>query len=318
MGLFTAMGAQDLGLLASLGGFTSLYAMDRSLRQQLRILPLIALALVASAAIGEWCAGSMVQTLVGAVLVAGVATLLTFGYRLGPPGPVMFVLVALLTVHVAGAISDRNIELPPGGIATLVAAGAVLATAVSLLTTYLVQRWWPGQTEARDEALVMNVDPVVRDAVGRIMTGVLLAVLAGHWLLAYRPHWVVITTMAILQGALDRQFTLVRAIQRVLGTVLGIALFEVVLLAEPSGLGMVALIMGLQFGIEVVIRRNYVLGLLFITPLALTIATFGQQTNALLTITGRLQDTLLGAGVAMTVLAAVLIARRWQRPAATH
>jgi hypothetical protein len=45
MALFTALGDEQLGLLASLGGFTALYAMDRPLRQQCRIPPLVAVML---------------------------------------------------------------------------------------------------------------------------------------------------------------------------------------------------------------------------------------------------------------------------------
>lgn len=314
MALFTALGDEQLGLLASLGGFTALYAMDRPLRQQGRILPLVALGLVASAAVGELMAGSFLNNLGGAVVVAGLSTLLTFGTRLGPPGPVLFVLVAMLSAHVKSSSALRDLDLPMGGLTLLVAGGAVLAVGVSLASSALARRWSPEEAAADERPLDLRVDRSVRDAVGRIVAGVALAVLASHWWEAFRPHWVVISTMAILQGALDRQFTLVRAIQRVLGTVLGLALFELVLLGEPRGFALVALVMVLQFGIEVVVQRNYVLGLLFITPLALTIATFGQHTSATLTMTGRVLDTLLGAAVALAVLVAVMLGRRWWPP----
>ncbi len=314
MALFTGLCDEQLGLLASLGGFTALYAMDRPLRQQGRILPLVALGLVASAAVGELMAGSLLNILGGAVVVAGLSTLLTFGTRLGPPGPVLFVLVAMLSAHVKSSSALRDLDLPMGGLTLLVAGGAVLAVGVSLASSALARHWSPEEAAADERPLDLRVDRSVRDAVGRIVAGVALAVLASHWLEAFRPHWVVISTMAILQGALDRQFTLVRAIQRVLGTVLGLTLFELVLLGEPRGFALVALVMVLQFGIEVVVQRNYVLGLLFITPLALTIATFGQHTSATLTMTGRVLDTLLGAAVALAVLVAVMLGRRWWPP----
>jgi hypothetical protein len=70
------------------------------------------------------------------------------------------------------------------------------------------------------------------------------------------------------------------------------------------------MVMVLQFGIEVVIFRNYVLGLCFITPLALMLATFGQGLDPSATAQGRWYDTLLGAAVALVVLAGLEVKRR--------
>ncbi|HRO99604.1 MAG TPA: FUSC family protein, partial [Flavobacteriales bacterium] len=61
------------------------------------------------------------------------------------------------------------------------------------------------------------------------------------------------------------------------------------------------------------ITRNYMLGLVFITPLALALATFGQDLDPTSTMSGRLYDTLLGAGVALVVLAVLEGMRRMGR-----
>jgi uncharacterized membrane protein YccC len=82
---------------------------------------------------------------------------------------------------------------------------------------------------------------------------------------------------------------------------------------HPQGLLLVAVVMALQFGIEVVIFRNYVLGLGFITPLALTLATFGEGLDPAITVEGRWNDTLLGAVVAVLVLAGLEVKRRFER-----
>lgn len=72
-------------------------------------------------------------------------------------------------------------------------------------------------------------------------------------------------------------------------------------LAQPSGLGLVALLMLLQAATEVVVARNYALALLFITPLALINSTAGHAGSSLVPVEGRMLDTLLGAGLALAV-----------------
>lgn len=58
----------------------------------------------------------------------------------------------------------------------------------------------------------------------------------------------------------------------------------------------------LQAGIEVVIGRNYGLGLLLITPIALLVSTSGSSSGLGQIIGLRVLDTLLGAVIALIVL----------------
>ena len=57
----------------------------------------------------------------------------------------------------------------------------------------------------------------------------------------------------------------------------------------------------LQFATEVVVTRNYVLALIFITPLALSNSTIGHLAESVVTVEGRILDTFLGAVIAMAV-----------------
>lgn len=295
MGLFTLAGHQDLGLLAGLGGFTALYGTDRPLAQQARLLPVVALGLVACAAFGAAVAPSLVWTAAALVVVTAVAGTLSWGVRLGPPGGLLFVLVTAIAAH---ARRDLDWWTVPA----VVAAGAVLSLVWVWLSARLPGRWATGQAHLPHRPLDLVLDDTVRRHAGRVTAGVALACVASLWMEAYRMHWVVVTTMAILQGAHDRSFTLVRVVQRVLGTLLGLVVFEALVGLHPQGAGLVLMVMVLQFAVEVVIFRNYMLGLVFITPLALTLATFGQDLDAASTMSGRLYDTLLGAAVALVVL----------------
>lgn len=106
------------------------------------------------------------------------------------------------------------------------------------------------------------------------------------------------------------QCSAIRAVQRVLGTVLGVAIFALIHLADPRGAWLIGVLVLLQFAIEVVVARHYALALTFITPTALTIAAAAGTSPPGVLIGERMMDTLLGAVVALTVLwTSELIAR---------
>ena len=118
----------------------------------------------------------------------------------------------------------------------------------------------------------------------------------------HHSYWVIMVAGAVLQASHLSRFSTIRAVHRVLGTVLGVGIFGFIRLAEPGGLWL-ALVLGLlQFAIEVVVARHYALALTFITPTALTISAAGGMADPLALAAERLVDTLLGAAVAMGVL----------------
>lgn len=298
-------GNQDLGLVAAMGGFTALYGTDRSRRGQWLLLPWVAIGLVLSAAAGAFLGGAVWTTALALTATSAVAGTLALGFRIGVPGALLFVLVAAISAHASNT-------LPPLHIPLLVMAGAAVASLAIMLVALL--RNAPA-ANVPEPPVQFTWDRSVRRNVGRITAGVAVACLVSGCFEAFRLHWVVVTALAILQGAQDRSFTVVRVVQRISGTLLGLGLFQAILVLRPEGMELVLVIMLLQLGIEVVIMRNYVLGLLFITPLALSLASFGQGMAPAATSIGRLHDTLLGAGVALIVLLALEIKRRMPRSA---
>lgn len=301
--VLTVWGRSEQGLVAALGGFTALYGTDRPLRQQLHLLPVVALGFIACASLGAAVAHDPWWTSVILIGVTAGAGTLAWGTRLGPPGTMLFVLVAAISAQVGQ-------RMEPAAIPVLVTSGAVLSFVPILISAKLPGALAVGSAHPTTRSLAFQMDRSVRRNVGRVTAGVALACLASIHLDAFRLHWVVITAIAILQGAYDRSFTLVRVVQRVAGTLLGLLLFTGLAHLHPQGIALVAMVMVLQFGIEVVIFRNYVLGLCFITPLALMLATFGQGLNPSATVQGRWYDTLLGAAVALVVLAGLEVKRR--------
>lgn len=130
---------------------------------------------------------------------------------------------------------------------------------------------------------------------------VVLTLLAG----ADQPHlyWVIAFSALVLHQGGPRVARTYRALHRLLGTVVGLALFLLVVTLHPSGWWLIGLIVLLQFTIELLVTRNYGLAVALITPLALLIASGGNVPQQPLPLVGeRLLDTVIGVVVALVVL----------------
>ncbi|MEV5569915.1 FUSC family protein [Spirillospora sp. NPDC052269] len=122
-----------------------------------------------------------------------------------------------------------------------------------------------------------------------------------------RPYWAVVTAAAIFQANLV--LTWRRALQRVLGNLLGLALFTALL--PVIGIGPFALVLvalAAQFGAEAGMSRNYWLGSVFVTPMALSMVEFAGYQPARELVGDRWLDTCVGAAVGL--LGCVLITNR--------
>lgn len=303
LALFTLAGHLSYGLIASLGGFTVMYAVSHTLRQRLIALPFVGTGLILASMLGVLCAGNEWMTVACLVVVTVISSIITFGTGLGPPGPVMFVLVAAVSAQLAAPLRSAGASLTWYLIPSLVAAGAGLAYAVvaGLSALPFLRNPPPAGPEGPPSlSFRIRLDKEMTMVTVRLITGVIIAVLVSKQLGIHRSYWVIVATAAILQAGPTRRLTTVRAIQRVLGTFLGVALFELIHFFHPAGWWPVILIILLQFATQVVIARNYVLGLFFITPIALVNTTIG-QVDTLLTVRERVIDTLLGAGIALVV-----------------
>ena len=130
---------------------------------------------------------------------------------------------------------------------------------------------------------------------------VVLTLLAG----AEQPHlyWVVAFSALVLHQGGPRRVRTYRALHRLTGTVLGLGFFLMVASVQPGGWWLIALIVVLQFAIELLVTRNYGLAVALITPLALLIGSGGEVPDKPLPLVGeRLMDTVIGVLVALAVL----------------
>lgn len=307
--LFTLTNHPVMGSMASLGGYTVLYGAGRPLRQRLPAMLLVALGFGIASWIGVLVSGNEWMTLAGLILVAVLASIGTIGTGLGPPGAVMFVMVAAISSVLAVQVPElRGWDIP-----SYVMAGAMMAWGITVILS-LIPFFRKSYATAPLPVLTLHV-PLSGElwrVTFRIVSGVLVAALVSKFFGVHRAYWVIVAATAVLQTGFSRRLTTIRALHRVFGTIIGVFLFELVHLAHPGVIILVLLIMLLQFATQTVVARNYVLGLLFITPMALISVTMSHALNDASSVRERVVDTLLGAGVAIIVFWLEEQVRKWR------
>jgi uncharacterized membrane protein YccC len=130
-------------------------------------------------------------------------------------------------------------------------------------------------------------------------------------------YWATAAAVLMLHQGLDWATTLQRGIQRVGGTVIGLLLAGAILGLHPQGIWIAVSVMVLQFIIEILVLRNYGLAVIFITAVALTIASGGHPIdNPAPLLWSRAADTIIGCAVGLIVFA--LMARRSTTGSISH
>ncbi len=299
-GTFYALSGLRSAMLALLGVFLGTYFQDRPRAARLRSLPLVGAGLVLCSCVGVAGSGQLVAAVACIVATAILATWLTLAASTGPPGALMFVVTCGVSAYAAGRLPPGS---PPSGawsIPLLVLAGCAITYALVALSLP-----WPRAADAGAFATPpqrrehWRLDANRRLILARVALGSVVAGLAGLMLNIGRTYWIVQTVVAVLQMSPAWHATSRRALHRVAGTLLGIALFYAFVSLRLPPLPLIVLLATLQFATEVVIVRHYGLGLLLITPAALLIseAAGGQPWQAL--AGERLADTLAGSAIAL-------------------
>ncbi|WP_435303902.1 FUSC family protein [Streptomyces phaeoluteigriseus] len=139
--------------------------------------------------------------------------------------------------------------------------------------------------------------------------------LAGYASLALgigRPYWALVTAASLYQANVTLTWS--RGVQRVVGNLVGVLAFAVIVpLAHLHPAALVLTCLALNFGAEALISRNYWLGSVCVTPMALLITEFAQYQDAGTLITERVVDTLVGALVGFVAAVAVTNRRSGDR-----
>ena len=130
-----------------------------------------------------------------------------------------------------------------------------------------------------------------------------LAGLVGAALDLQRAYWIVAAAVLVLHQGLDWDRSLQRGLERVIGTLVGLALAGAVLWLAPQGLWLALTLAVLQFLILMLMVRNYALAVVFITAAAVTMASGGDQVeNITALLWARASDTVIGCAIGIGVL----------------
>ena len=300
-----ACGRGELLLYAAIGAFAALYGRHEPARVRLGMQAQAGAVLVAGVVVGALVATVPFRLWLlvpVAAAWAGGAVLLAASGRWHPAG-------ALNPVFALTASATVPIPLSTVPMAALAAAGAAVFALLLAL---------PGP-HARDAG-----DPVPHrlswrdlrssDAVGRHVARYLLGIAAAGLAVATsgigHPYWTFVTA-SVPMSAPDLRARLTRAAQRVIGTAAGLGVAALVLAAHPSGCAAIVVIAALQACTELTTGRNYSIGLVFFTPMALLLGDLMLPASIGTLLTQRALETVIGLTIA---LAATLITHERRTP----
>ncbi|NYF99530.1 FUSC family protein [Janibacter cremeus] len=115
-------------------------------------------------------------------------------------------------------------------------------------------------------------------------------------------YWATAFAVLIVHSGGTRRAQLQRSFQRTIGTAAGLLAFGLVLGLDPSHWALIALVVCLQFVVEMLVTRNYAAAVVFLTPLALSISVSVTDMDPSTILYDRGVDTVIGVGVALVVV----------------
>ncbi|MEU4016917.1 FUSC family protein [Microbacterium sp. NPDC028030] len=291
--VMTLAGQPALGYIAASGAFTVLFLGSAAVIDRARALPVVAAGLVLSATAGVLVAGNALLVSIGVVIVAVASAALAFGFRLGPPGPLFFVLVFGLSAHVVASSAIARLTY-----ITALAAGCVFSYLLAVAPLVLPRSRAAAPRPLRELLPGPALSPGSRVLVMRVAIVAVLGVLLGLVIDPARTYWIVGSAVAVVGVAAARRAAFERGLHRMLGTIVGAGLYALLVLSHPSGLWLALLLGALQFTIELVVVRHYALALVFITPLVLLLTGAATGDVGSMDVAWeRIVDTVVGAAL---------------------
>lgn len=282
------LGNIEAGKLASVGALVILYIQSDKLANRMTALMVCGFGFICSYTVGAVFSFSYwLSPLVLGLYTFGVHYAL---FRLNmskPPGNFFFTMIA--SMGIATPKDPAKIASGIGYVSMGVMVACMLGFLYSLLT--LKKEKQAGSSIVFHQNKYTNLTESLTFG-----TTVGASLLVAKLLRMENPYWIPISCMAVMQGISTRHVW-ARAIQRVLGTLIGLLLVWGVLQLQITVPGVCICILILQIVVEFLVVRNYALAAIFITMLTIFLA----ETNFALTeqstylIKARLLDTFIGS-----------------------
>jgi len=278
---FAALDGRESGLAALCGGFAALYGLGEPLRRRAGV---VAIAGAGMTVVMVACSLTHTSPLASGLVLALTAALATFLIDVtdaGQPGMIMFLVTGSVALGMPAATADlahRSLVTGSGAVMALGLSMGLLAVrpaardrAASKMSATSASHhalWMAGATFAT-AALVISAD-------------------VPHW------QWAPISTAAVLQGT-DTTTIFSRAVQRSVGTVVGVLITATLLATHPTFAATVLLCSACLGTSQLLFPRNYALGIMCITPLAFLLPGIALPAGDASSLLQRIWATAFGA-----------------------
>ncbi|NUP74952.1 MAG: FUSC family protein [Sinomonas sp.] len=316
----TLLNRLDLAIFASFAAFTGIYGRNEphrvrlvtQTRAGLLMLGVILAATLtarfsAGGALGPW------GIVVGTTIVAWLCSVIVGHWRLRPAG-------SLFHIFAFAAVASLPHQPPLRDAVLAAVATFALCLAIGIASRVHPGRrtplGWPGMRAAWRVRLGAEERRVLwLESIGYLVAPAIAGAAAtavGHTLGFGHNYWAMVAAVVPLVGHSTRH-RVSRGLQRVLGTVVGLALLAGIAALQPAPWAMVVLIAACQFGAEMLIARQYFLAQVCVTPLALLSTLLVAHTDPGALLHDRFIDTAIGAAIGVAVVLAPSLYRRARR-----
>lgn len=270
--LFTGYLSHQLAISSygSLGIFTFLYYQRLPLKQLMLRLTIVGTFLTAANFLGML---STHAVWTAPIVVAMVGFLGRFFFRLygiAKPGPFFIVMVTAMGV-------STNVPLAKIPVMSSYFFIGVLFSLLGAFIMHFVEKdSFPANQVKKTLKERINEDPaVVIDSL--LYSGILFfAVYLSMGLQLKNPYWLVVSCASILQGDNLRAMAH-RNIQRIFGTIIGLAIAAFLLNLPLSVFETLLMITALFVTVEYFVKRNYAIAQFFTTPMSLMLSMLVKQ-----------------------------------------
>ncbi|MDO4411908.1 FUSC family protein [Cutibacterium sp.] len=136
----------------------------------------------------------------------------------------------------------------------------------------------------------------------RAATGVFFAALLIILLPSSHPYWAILSVLILMHMDATRSDMTIKALHRVLGTSIGLALYLAVAALGPSGWVQIGLIIIFLWVMQALVTRNYGIACIFITCFALLMTPLTQPDEMYQLARDRILETVVGLAVGIITI----------------
>jgi len=282
----------------ALGSYVVLFGGGRPVGERVRAYLISAIGLVLAVASGMVVGGSTWWTLAAYLVVSVVSVVAVLVTRLvdpGPPGPYFFVLM----LGGGTLLTGTGLGIPMT--AAYLALGSALAIAAGSLDALLLER---GRSRPASAPVPAGpTGPPTWVVLVRVLVAVTASVMVSVARGDTHPFWGVLVVVLVLSYPGDEGRLTVRAVSRIVGALVGIALFTPLARVHLGTAGYVALLCVLLWCVARVTAHNYLVGSVVITLLALAISVpLSPNEGPGELATARGVDTIVAGAIAVAVI----------------